>query len=121
LKERPGCTVRFQPVEEIGDFTFPGMERAPGYSSAINRNFLQTLGIDQIPVLMAKDGEGIRILKGEGPISSYLDLYCPADRPAGETGSSTQTRSVVPMQNDGSCTVLEDCEDGMSQQPAATR
>ena len=122
LKDRPDCAVRFQPVEEINDFTFPGMERAPGYSPAINRNFLQTLGIDQIPVLMAKDGEGIRILKGEGPISGYLDLHCPAGRPAGETGSSAQTRSsVVPTQNDGSCTVLEDCEDGMSQPPAGTR
>ena len=122
LQERPGCAVRFQPVEEISDFAFPGMERAPGYSPAINRNFLQTLGIDQIPVLMARDAEGIRIMKGEGPISSYLDRYCPADRAAGKTGTSTPARSSgIPAQNDGSCTVLEDCEDGISQQPASTR
>lgn len=122
LKERPGCTVRFQPVEEIGDFTFPGMKQAPGYSPAINRNFLQTLGIDQIPVLMARDAEGIRILKGEGPISRYLDRYCPAEPPAGETGSSPPApSSIVPTQDDGSCTVLEDCADGVSRQPSGAR
>jgi uncharacterized membrane protein len=123
LKERPGCSVRFQPVEKIGSLDFPGVQLAPEYSPDINRSFLETLGIDQIPVLMAKDAEGIRILKGEGAISGYLDLHCPVDSPAGGTAGSSPSKpaSVVPLQDDGSCTVSADCGEGTSRQPAASR
>lgn len=122
LHERTTCSVRFQPVEEISSLDVPGLQRAPGYSPDINRNFLRALGIDQIPVLMAKDSEGIRILKGEGPISSYLDRYCPVDAAAaGSSGSSpSQAGGAVPP-DDGACSVSEDCAEGMSQQPAAAR
>jgi uncharacterized membrane protein len=112
LKTRKSCAVRFQPIDEIYGLDFPGLERAPVYSASVNRNFLKALGIEEIPVLVAKDAGGIRILKGEQPIREYLDLNCqaapsPADSATSE--SSPVSGGFLPLQDDA-CSVSKDCD-----------
>ena len=114
LKSRKSCTVRFQPIDEIRALDFPGLELAPAYSTAANRSFLKTLGIEEIPVLVAKDSSGTRILKGEKPIREYLDQNCKAEIPSAgnttsETSSSGSSFLPQPVQDDA-CSVSKDCD-----------
>lgn len=123
LKERNSCTISFQPVDRIPGLDFPGLQPAPSYSSEVNRNFLRTLGIAEIPVLLAKDADGVLILKGEGPIRKYLDQRCPKDQSADQaTGSSPGTTDggVGSPPQDDSCSAFDGCEEGTSRQPAGT-
>ncbi|MBB5347456.1 hypothetical protein JWG42_05815 [Desulfoprunum benzoelyticum] len=123
LKERHGCTVRFQPVDRIPGFDFPGLQPAPSYSPEVNRNFLRTLDIDEIPVLLAKDADGILILKGEGPIRGYLDRNCPQDQPADNAAGSAPGMTgerFIPQPADDSCSAFDGCEESTSRQPAGT-
>jgi uncharacterized membrane protein len=113
LKARKSCEVRFQPIDEIRSLDFPGLEPAPAYSSAANRSFLKSLGIEEIPVLVAKDSSGIRVLKGEQPIREYLDQNC-REESSTSIESSSQSSSEVqgylsqPEQDD-TCSVSADC------------
>lgn len=112
LKTRKSCAIRFQPIDEIRGLHFPGLELAPVYSATVNRNFLKALGIEEIPVLVAQDGSGIRVLKGEQPIREYLDLNCEADPPPSDNATSESSSvegSFLPLQDDA-CSVSKDCD-----------
>lgn len=122
LKTRNTCTVRFQPIDEIRSLDFPGLELAPVYSTEANRGFLQSLGIEEIPVLMAKDQSGIRIFKGEQQIKGYLNLNCEVGTPSSSNASlqtSTGGGSFLPkpLPEDDACSVSKDCD----PLPATTR
>ena len=113
LKNRKTCTVRFQPIDEIRSLAFPDLQVAPTYSSSANRSFLKSLGIEEIPVLVAKGKSGITILKGEQPIREYLDQNCPVEPPSAG-GTSLQTSSPVQgylpqSAQDDTCSVSTDC------------
>lgn len=114
LKTRNACAVRLQPIDVIRPLDFPGLELAPTYSPAVNRSFLKTLGIEEIPVLVAKDSGGIRILKGEQPIRAYLDQNCEAETSSSTNAvseSSTGGRGFLPQPvQDDACTVSNDCD-----------
>ncbi len=123
LKDRNSCTVRFQPVDHIQDLDFPGLQMAPSFSPEVNKNFLRTLGIAEIPVLLAQDAGGILILKGEGPIRGYLDRRCPKDQPVDHPAGSSPATSgsgVGSQPADDSCSAFDGCEEGTSRQPAGT-
>jgi len=113
LKNRKTCTVRFQPIDEIRSLDFPDLQVAPSYSAAANRSFLKSLGIEEIPVLVAKGSSGISILTGEQPIRVYLDQNCPAE-PSSPGGTSLQTSSAgqryLPhSEQDDTCSASADC------------
>lgn len=117
LKGRNTCTIRFQPVGEIRGLDFPGVQLAPVSSFAVNRNFLKSLGLEEVPVLLVKDADGIQVFKGEGPIRAYLDRNCPEDRAADSTdsGSSPVGGVFLPTgEEDGSCSTFEVCEEPSS-------
>lgn len=122
LKTRETCAVRFQPIDEIRPLDFPGLELAPVYSPAANRSFLKSLGIEEIPVLMAKEQSGIRILKGEQQIMAYLDENCETGTPPSssitmQTTSNGDSFLPKPVPEDDACSVSKDCD----PLPASTR
>ncbi len=114
LRARKSCTVRFQPIDEIDSLHFPDLQLAPTYSAAVNRRFLKSLGIEEIPVAVAKDQSGIRILKGEQPISEYLEQNCPTGLPASTTATSESSTPgngyLLPPIQDDACSVSQDCD-----------
>jgi hypothetical protein len=114
LKCRTGYSISFQPVEEIEGFNFPGLQLAPDYSAVVNRNFLMSIGIEEIPVLLVKEGANdVKILQGERKIHEYLDQKCPEDRPAANTtlfGTSANGGDFLKKQEvEDSCSALKDC------------
>ena len=112
LRTKPSCNVNFQPIDSLRGFDFPDLALSPKYSPSENRDFLKMMGIEEIPVLMARDGSSIWILQGEQMIRLFLEQNCggveisntdeSSSSTAGETG--TAEASV-----DGSCSIAEDC------------
>ncbi len=116
LNKENSCPVRFNPVERIESFKVPGAELFPEYNPAVNLNFMKSLSMKEIPVLVTIDQQNTRILKGEQRIIEYLDANCREKKTVDYSGSS----SIVPteplvlpgvnIQADGSCPVDADCE-----------
>ena len=116
MKENNRCGVRFNPIEKLDSFDFPGADQFASYDPEVNRNFLKNLSLDEIPVFVAKNSENIQIYVGERQIERYLAENCHA--PAGETlelstGSSDGYDFLHPLggQGDDKCSVSEDCAD----------
>jgi hypothetical protein len=114
LRCRTGYSISFQPVKEIEGFDFPGLQLAPDYSAAVNRNFLMSIGIEEIPVLLVKEGaDDVKILQGERKIREYLDQKCPEDRPAASIdflGTSTNSEDFsMKQEGEDSCSAIKDC------------
>lgn len=110
------CTVRFNPIEKIEKFAVPAMVRFADYDPQVNRSLLQSLSIDEVPVLMAKVEDEMRIFKGEKRIREYLEKTCGRSRGVdygGTSNSATPGYIFLPgVQKPGgdACSVNTDCD-----------
>ncbi len=120
LKNGVACTVNFNPIAVLDTFSFPGADRASEYTPQINIDFLQSLGISNIPTLVDKYEGGITIWTGSDLIETFLELNCQVERPE-SLSEITENRGRIgqsegrPLLLDGpekNCSVLEDCEKG---------
>jgi len=116
MKKDNRCSIRFNPIEKMDSFDFPGAEQFPGYDPEVNRNFLNNLSLDEIPVFVAKNSENIQIYVGERQIEQYLAENC--HDLVGEilelsTGTSDGYDFLHPAegQGDDKCSVSDDCAD----------
>jgi len=83
----------------------------------INRNFIKSIGISEIPVLMVRTAEEMRVLKGKQAITAYFDSNCrPGDslveEQPGFSGMNlpgTATPFMLPDGGDETCSVEVDC------------
>ena len=115
LKSGNVCSLRFNPIDEITDFPLLTVEKTENYSTDVNRSFLKTLGVDQVPVLLVTNQAGFQVVKGERPISLYLQDNCSeqAKRPA----ASSTDLLLAPDDDfllpgfDDSCSIDIDCDD----------
>ena len=115
LKEENRCTLRFNPIERIETFAFPGAEYAAEYHPEININFMKSLSMQEIPVLVAVKEQQTLVLKGEQQIRGYLDENCRENKAVDFSGTSSVQPSgygIVPQiqpQGDDACRVGIDC------------
>ena len=119
LEKNPDCAVDFNPVDRYDTFAFPGAQAAGGYRPDINLNFLKKLGITEIPVLLDQQESTMTLVRGEQAIKNYIDQQCRPSLPQlGMQSSEQQSSSYalpLPLEEDGSCAIEEDCEDQSSQ------
>ncbi len=116
LKEGNSCIVRFNPIERIDNFDFPGATFSAEYNAEVNVNFMKSLSIKEIPVLVVKEQQQTFVLRGEQRIREYLDETCLEKKEVDYGGTS----SVEPTdynffpgagnQQDNACTVETDCD-----------
>lgn len=113
LKENDKFNLSFNPIDEIKNFDFPGSLLREGYRTDINRRFLQSLGITEIPVLILKQDDGMEILRGENRIIERLAK--PDDTTEDQfTGMSSSNETIPGLGGEGEdgCTIDTDCVDG---------
>ncbi len=116
LQEENNCTIRFNPVDEITDFPLQRAQRTKSYSTDVNRNFLKSLGVNQIPVFLTVNKSGFQIIKGESPIKVYLQENCTTQQISPVTDISIDLFSptdpdLLLSGADDSCSVNTDCDD----------
>lgn len=109
------CTVRFNPIERIEKFAIANMVRFADYDPEVNRTLLQSLSINEVPVLMAKAGDETQILKGEKRIMEYLQKTCRQSRGIDYSGTSNSPAPgytflpEVQKSGEEACPVNTDC------------
>ncbi len=104
------CEVRYNPISASAALP-EGVEASALHDPRVNIAAANLLGLDTIPILVAREPDGVRILTGEGAIVSYLDRHCRARQaspdpllaPWGSDGL------LGPPQDDG-CGLAPDCE-----------
>lgn len=110
------CTVRFNPIENIENFSVPQAILMPKYDAQINRNLLQSLSLREVPILLVQGEDEQLLLKGESRIKQYLETSCKENQSieySGTSKSSFSASAFLPgMQSsaDNSCAVDTDCE-----------
>jgi uncharacterized membrane protein/glutaredoxin-related protein len=111
------CSLNFNPTEILNASPLPELITASEYSPLVNRKFLKNLGITEIPVLVVKDTQEMRILRGKQNIMQYLDQNCRAEAetvPSDLSGMSSQQNAfqyITPTAGDDACSVDTDCEE----------
>lgn len=117
LGEENECTIHFNPIEILDDFTFPEAKYHIDYEPLINLGFLKSLSHKEVPVLVAVGKENTQVLSGRNSILRYIDEQCRPDVAIGySVGSNfssvldyTEPSSYLPLEDEG-CSVEEDCE-----------
>lgn len=115
LKQENTCSIRFNPLERIVDFNFPEATYNPEYQPEINLQFMKSLAMVEVPVLVASNEQKILILRGEQRINDYLQENCREKMAIDYGGTSSMgtteyiTNPQVQQDADDACRVENDC------------
>ncbi|MFZ5797238.1 MAG: hypothetical protein C4563_07105 [Desulfobulbus sp.] len=121
LPEYAACTIRLNPVGDPPEVDIPDLERMIDFQPEKNLQLLRTLQIDAVPVLVATETDGYRILRSESAIAAYLQTNCteaaesptPATEPSGPGPNilPDDLESLLPPAQDEECRVDVECAD----------
>ena len=111
IKQGVNCTVNFNPLDRIEDFRFPGAESISTYSTQTNLNFLRSLDLKGVPVLVDKHGGTTTIWRGERTIRTFLEMNCSGNEQNLSTEPIGQTSAAPPRlpSTDENCSAQDDC------------
>ncbi len=93
LRDNVKLTVAFNPIDKVTEIDLPQVSYTATYEPAANSALLNSLGIDEIPVLMSRTPDGWIIRQGEAALLAYLNAPAGAGvrgreqqpvRPAGD-------------------------------------
>ena len=70
------CEFHFNPVKGINREVLPGLDHNEAYSPRINTMALKLSGIDTIPVLIARNVDGLTFIRGEKNIITFIQNTC---------------------------------------------
>lgn len=118
LRERNRCSFRFNPIDRVGNFQFPGAQHSVTYEPSINFNFLRSLSVSGVPALVTIEADRTLVLQGEQRIMEYLDDNCRPERETVDFGGTTSIQSPNDMSlqsqkpvDDDACPVAADCQE----------
>ena len=115
----PALTIHFNPTDSMSSLEVAGVTLNPDYSAAANRAFLRSVGIDEIPVLLAHtDAGGYVLIRGEQTILRYLAGLHTAQPetvfpPIGTSFLSSGADPLIPLAEPGddACSITTDCSE----------
>ncbi|MEA1868159.1 MAG: hypothetical protein U9N19_08690 [Thermodesulfobacteriota bacterium] len=70
------CEFHFNPIKEIRADLLPGLSVNENFLPEINTTALTIFDIDTVPVLIAKDDDGLTFIEGERNITNYIQNTC---------------------------------------------
>ncbi len=96
------CEFHFNPITKISSDLLPGLSPKEKFLPGINTAALKIFGIDTVPVLIAKDHDGLTFIQGERNIINYIQNTCFQEMPSldGNLGDLFETE-------DGACSINE--------------
>ena len=117
LENCNSCNFHFNPVNKLKNIELVDVVKTASYSPEVNRLMLTLLGIQDVPVLLAKDLSGLSIIKGEEKIISYIKQSCYQKAPLlyfDTSGASTDSSMSVYKEEDG-CSMTIDCNNSKNE------
>jgi hypothetical protein len=126
LQQENSCNIGFNPIERLDNFDFPGAKFFADYNPEINLNFMKSLALKEIPVLVGIEPQGISVLRGELQIRRYVEDKC---RKTGEADYSGSSSAVLPGHiypgaekvQDDACQVATECDPEVVEEAAAKK
>ena len=109
LAALPRCTVRYNPVTAITRELFPDYEHQPDYDPRVNLAAATLLGLDQIPILIAKEPTGLQIVTGTAFILDYVQTLCAEESGGFDPLGSVGSQEGLFPEDDG-CGLQVDCD-----------
>jgi hypothetical protein len=105
-----GCTVRYNPVAKVTRDIFPALETIKGYDTRVNFAAASLLGLDKIPILIAKKDTGREVITGTGNIIGFVQAMCSDEEPTLDflQGGTPQDSLLIPA--DDGCGIIPDCD-----------
>ena len=96
------CEFHFNPIKKIGSDLLPGLSPNENFLPEINTAALKMFGIDTVPVLIAKDYDGLTFIEGKQNIINYIQNTCFREMPSlgGNLKDPFETE-------DGACSINE--------------
>jgi hypothetical protein len=82
LRTKDRCTLHLNPVTDLPATYWPELPRRPAYDPAVNAAAARLLGLETIPILLAKEAGGLRVLTGASQILRYVEEACGEPPPA---------------------------------------
>ena len=111
LENCSSCDLFLNPVDRIEQPPMEGIELRSAYRPEINRILLAQFGIRQVPVLIARSGDGFDFVKGEKRIVDYVQQACFSPNPLlylDKPVSAEESFEVFTQEQD-ECSVQLDC------------
>jgi uncharacterized membrane protein/glutaredoxin len=111
------CDLYLNPIERIGSLNLAGLELNQQFSPEINRLILKVLEIDSVPVLVVKDADSYRFIRGEVTIINFIRRACFTQAEVlyfDEAPISTDNEIKVFTEKDQECSLAIDCDSNTS-------
>ncbi|MBN4071649.1 vitamin K epoxide reductase family protein [Desulfotalea psychrophila] len=109
LRTSTQCEVRFNPVKHLDTMVLPDLDPMDSWDPNINASTLKILGIDTIPVLVEKSGNGMRFIRGGRDIMAYLKENCVEPLPV--VRKSMNSFLPFDLANEDECRIDVDCSE----------
>jgi hypothetical protein len=110
LETLDGCTVRFNPVAQVTRDILPGLEPIEGYDTRVNFATASLLGLDKIPILIAKTDTGREVVTGTSNIIGFVQAKCNGEEPILDFFLGTPPQDAVLIPADDGCGIVLDCD-----------
>ena len=114
------CDFHLNPTAPVEGLNLEGILLSDGYKTEVNRLTLSLLGIDEVPVLLARSGQNWTLVKGDRNIINYITQACFESQPTLYLDRSLhpdQSEMSVITDPSSGCSLQVDC-DTLAQPPA---
>jgi hypothetical protein len=107
------CDLYLNPIDNISSLNIGGLEKNKSFSPGVNRLILEIFGIDSVPVLVVKDEESYRFVRGENRILNFIRRACFTHDEVlyfDKSPTAGDKEITVLTEEDEECSVEIDCQ-----------
>lgn len=105
-----GCTVRYNPVYKVTRNILPALEPIKDYDTRVNLATASLMGLDKIPILIAKTDTGREVVTGTGNIIGFVQAMCNGEEPTLDFSLGGPSQNSVLIPTDDGCGIKLDCD-----------
>jgi hypothetical protein len=116
------CDLYLNPIDNMSSLNINGLELNRSFSPQVNRLILEIFGIDSVPVLVVKDEQGYRFVRGEKRILSFIRRACFTHDEVlylDKSPAAADREITVLTEEDEECSVEIDCQSKENQRHLA--
>ena len=113
LNKCNSCDLYLNPIDKISSLNIDGLELNKSFSPEVNRLILEIFGIDSVPVLVVKDEESYRFVRGENRIVNFMRRACFTHDEVlylDKSPAAADREITVLTEEDEECSVEIDCQ-----------
>jgi len=107
------CDLYLNPIDKISSLNIDELELNKSFSPEVNRLILEIFGIDSVPVLVVKDEESYRFVRGESRILNFIRRACFTHDEVlyfDKSPAAADKEITVLTEEDEECSVEIDCQ-----------